>query len=55
MRKHCRNNLNLLLDNASHYSPPDPGFVIAGGKRDEDISDLSKGAIVYPLVENSTV
>ena len=39
MRKHCSNSLNLLLDNASHYSPPDPGFINAGGIRDEDISD----------------
>ena len=39
MRKHCSNNLNLLLDNASHYSPSDPGFINAGGIRDEDISD----------------
>ena len=39
MRRHCSNSLNLLLDNASHYSPPDPGFINAGGIRDEDISD----------------
>ena len=39
MRKHCSNNLKILLDNASHYSPPDHGFINAGGIRYEDISD----------------
>ena len=39
MRKHRSNNLNLLLDNASHHSPPDPGFFNKGRIRDEDISD----------------
>ena len=41
MRKHCSKNLNLLMDNASNYSPPDPGFINADaeGIRDEGISD----------------
>ena len=38
MRKHFSNNLNLLLDSASHYSPSEPGFIDAGGIRDGDIS-----------------
>ena len=39
MRKYCSERLNQLLDNASNYSPPDPGLINASNIRDEDIPD----------------
>ena len=39
MRKYCSERLIQLLDNASSYSPPDPGLINASNIRDEDITD----------------
>ena len=37
MRKYCSEIIYQLLENASNYSPPDPGLINASNIRDEDI------------------
>ena len=39
MLKYCNERLNQLLDDASNFSPPNPGLINASKMSDEDIPD----------------